>query len=80
MKQWQHIFIKYLRYEHIMVVCRCLPSEEAVGLGNLKKKSEGKVGPGPKGPGFQSIFLMEWSYISLKYSSCAQGVVVFVSI
>ena len=23
-----------------MVVLRCLPSEEAVGLGNLKKKSE----------------------------------------
>ena len=27
-----------------MVVLRCLPSEEAVGLANLKKKSEGKVG------------------------------------
>ena len=63
-----------------MVVLRCLPSGEAVGLGNLKKKLEGKVGPGPKGPGFQSIFLMEWGYISLKYLSCAQGVVVFVSI
>ena len=27
-----------------MVVLRCLPSEQAVGLANLKKKLEGKVG------------------------------------
>ena len=45
MKQWQHIFFKYLRYEPCRVVLRCLPSEEAVGLAILKKKSEGKVGP-----------------------------------
>ena len=43
------IFFKYLSYEHIVVVLRCLPSEEAVGLAILKKKSEGKVGPGPMG-------------------------------
>ena len=24
MKQWRHIFLKYLRYEHIVVVLRCL--------------------------------------------------------
>ena len=44
MKQWRHISLKYLRYEHLVVVLRCLPSEEAVGLANLKKKLEGKVG------------------------------------
>ena len=32
-----------------MVVLRCLPSEEAIGLANFKKKSEGDVGPGPMG-------------------------------
>ena len=80
MKQSLHIFIKYLRYQLIMVVLRCLPSEEAVGLANLKKKSEGKVGPVPMGQRFQSDFLMEWSRISLKYSSCAQDVMVFASI
>ena len=32
-----------------MVVPICLPSEQAVGLANFKKKSEGKVGPGPMG-------------------------------
>ena len=42
MKQWQHIFLKYLRYEPCVVVLRCLPSKEAVGLGILKIKSEGK--------------------------------------
>ena len=30
-----------------MVVPICLPSKQAVGLANFKKKSEGKVGPGP---------------------------------
>ena len=80
MKQWQHIFIRYLRYELIVVVFRCLPSKKAVGLAYFKKKSEGKVGPGPKGPGFQHNFLMEWGHISLKYSSCVQGVMVFDSI
>ena len=39
MKQWQHISLKYLRYEHLVVVLRCLPSEEAVGLANLKNWS-----------------------------------------
>ena len=29
---------------------------------------------------FQTQFLVEWRRISLKYSSCAQGVMVFVSI
>ena len=29
---------------------------------------------------FQTYFLMEWRRISLKYSSCTQGVMVFVSI
>ena len=62
-----------------MVVFRCPRSEQAVGLGILKKKSEGKVGPGLKGPGFQSNFLMEWGRISTKYSSCAEGVMVFDS-
>ena len=38
------------------------------------------MGPGTKGPGFQSNFLMEWGRISTKYSSCAQGVMVFGSI
>ena len=42
MKQWQHIFFKYSRYEPCGVVLRCLPSEQAVGFGNFKKKSEGK--------------------------------------
>ena len=51
MKQWQHIFFKYLRYEPCGVVLRCLPSEEAVGLAILKEKSEGDVGPGPMGLG-----------------------------
>ena len=80
MKQWRHIFLTYLRYEHIVVVLRCLPSEEAVGLAILKKKSEGKVGPVRMGQRFQTDFLMEWCRISLKYLSCAQGVMVFVSI
>ena len=62
-----------------MVVFRCPMSEEAVGLAILKKKLEGKVGPGPKGPGFQTDFLMEWGRISTKYSSCAQGMMVFDS-
>ena len=44
MKQWQHIFLKYLRNELFGMVLRCLPSEEAVGIAILKKKSEGKVG------------------------------------
>ena len=73
MKQWQHIFLKYLRYEPCGVVLRCLPSEEAVGIAVLKKKSEGKVG-------FKLDFLMEWGRISLKYSTCTQGVMVSVSI
>ena len=60
MKQWQHIFLKYLRYEPCVVVLRCLPSEEAVGIAILKKKSEGKVGPVPMGQRFQTDFLMEW--------------------
>ena len=47
-------FLKYLRYEHIVVVLRCLPSVETVGLAILKKKSEGDMGPGPMG---------EWVYI-----------------
>ena len=38
------------------------------------------MGPVPMGPRFQTDFLMEWHRISLKYSSCAQGVMVFVSI
>ena len=80
MKQWWHIFLKYLRYEHIVVVLRCLPSEEVVGLAILKKKSEGKVGPMPMGQRFQTDFLMEWHRISLKYSSCVQGMMVYVSI
>ena len=42
MKQWRHIFLKYLRYEHIVVVLRCLPSEEAVGLAILKKNRRSK--------------------------------------
>ena len=46
MKQWQHIFFKHLRYEPCVVVLRCLPSEQGVGLANFKKKSEG---PGPMG-------------------------------
>ena len=46
MKQWQHIFFEYWRYEPCGVVLRCLLSEEAVGLAILKKKSEG---PGPMG-------------------------------
>ena len=41
MKQWQHIFLKYLRYEPCGVVLRCLPNEEAVRIAILKKKSEG---------------------------------------
>ena len=59
MKQWQHTFLKYLRYEHIVVVLRCLPSKEAVGLAILKKKSEGRsrpMGPGPTSP---SDFFLE---------------------
>ena len=32
-----------------MMVLRCHPSKEAVGLANFKKKLEGKVGPGPIG-------------------------------
>ena len=40
MKQWRHISLKYLRYEYLVVVLRCHPSEETVGLANLKKKSE----------------------------------------
>ena len=80
MKQWQHIFFKYSRYEPCGVVLICLPSEEAVGIAILKKKSEGKVGPVPTGQRFQTKFLMEWCRISLKYSSCTQGVMVFVSI
>ena len=63
-----------------MVVLRCHPSKGAVGLAILKKKSEGKVGPVPMGQIFQTKFLMEWGQISLKYSSCAQGVMIFVSI
>ena len=35
---------------------------------------------GPWAARFQTEFLMEWWRISLKYSSCAQGVMVFVSI
>ena len=73
MKEWRHIFFKYSRYEPCGVVLICLPSEEAVGIAILKKKSEGKVG-------FKLDFLMEWRQISLKYSSCTQGVMVFVSI
>ena len=80
MKQWQHIFFKYSRYEPCGVVLICLPNEEAVGIAILKKKSEGKVGPVPMGQRFQTKFLMEWHRISLKYSSCTQGVMVFVSI
>ena len=38
------------------------------------------MGQVPMGPRFQTDFLMEWHQISLKYSSCAQGVMVFVSI
>ena len=62
------------------MILRCIPSEEAVGIGILKKKSEGKVGPVPMGQRFQTDFLMEWRRISLKYSSCTQGVMVYVSI
>ena len=51
MKQWQHILLKYSRYKLIVVVLRCHPSEETVGLANLKKKLEGKLGPGPMGLG-----------------------------
>ena len=40
-----------------MVVLRCHPSEETVGLANFKKKSEGDVGPGPMG-----LDLLEISY------------------
>ena len=58
MKQWQHIFFKYLRYEPCGVVLRCLPSEEAVGLAILKKKSEGDVGPGPMGLGGNISFFL----------------------
>ena len=59
MKQWQHIFLKYLRNEHIVVVLRCFPSEEVVGLAILKKNSEGRsrsMGPGPTSP---SDFFLE---------------------
>ena len=34
----------------------------------------------PMGQRFQTKFLMEWRQISLKYLSCAQGMMVFVSI
>ena len=80
MKQWQHIFFKYSKYEPCRVVLICLPSEEAVGIAILKKKSEGKVGPVPMGQRFLTKFLIEWHRISLIYSSCTQGVMVFVSI
>ena len=80
MKQWRHIFLKYLRNELFGMVLRCIPSEEAVRIGILKKKSEGKVGPVPMGQIFQTDFMMEWGRISLKYSSCTQGVMVLVSI
>ena len=49
----------YLRNEHFGMVLRCIPSEEAVGIGILKKKWEGKVGPVPMGQRFQTDFLME---------------------
>ena len=55
-------------------------SEKAQHLVVLKKKSEGDVGHGPMGPDFQTDFLMEWGCISTKYSSYAQGVMVFDSI
>ena len=38
------------------------------------------MGPVPMGQRFQTDLLMEWRRISLKYSSCTQGVMVFVSI
>ena len=80
MKQWRHIFFKYSRYKPCRMVLICVLSEEAVGIAILKKKSEGKVGPVPMGQRFQTDFLMEWRRISLKYSSCTQGVMVFLSI
>ena len=40
-----------------MVVLKCHPSEETVGLANFKKKSKGDVGPGPMG-----LDLLEISY------------------
>ena len=54
-------------------------SDKAQYLVVFKKKSEGDVGHGPMGPDFQTDFLMEWGRISLKYLSCAQGVMVFDS-
>ena len=48
LKQWLDIFTKYLRYKLIVVVLRCHPSEESVGLVNFKKKSEGDVSPGSR--------------------------------
>ena len=67
MKQWRHISLKYLRYEHLVVVLRCLPSEETVGLAILKKKSEGDVGPGPMGRKLQMNIMKQWQHIFLKY-------------
>ena len=40
------------------MVLRCLPSEEAVVLAILKKKSEGDVGPGPMGLGGNISFFL----------------------
>ena len=57
MKQWQHILLKYLRNELFGVVLRCLPSEEAVELAILKKKSEGDVGPLALDPHHPPIFI-----------------------
>ena len=67
MKRWRHISLKYLRYEHLVVVLRCLLSEETVGLAILKKKSEGDVGPGPMGRKLQMIIMKQWRHIFLKY-------------
>ena len=67
MKQWWHISLKYLRYEHLEVVLRCLPSKETVELAILKKKSEGDVGPGPMGRKLQMNIMKQWRHIFLKY-------------